>query len=66
MGIPFHGKCRLPLRAAFVLLTCTLTELFLFVLAGNSSVAALNISLKLNSVGVYQVRDRGSRGVWST
>ena len=39
-------------------LTFPLPELFLFVLAGNSSVAALNISLKLNSVGVYQVRRR--------
>jgi steroid 5-alpha reductase family enzyme len=31
-------------------------ELALFVVAANSSVAALNISLKLNSVGLYQVR----------
>jgi len=30
-------------------------ELALFVVAANSSVAALNISLKLNSVGLYQV-----------
>ena len=57
VGIPFHGACRPPSRAASRPLTCALPELFLFVLAGNSSVASLNISLKLNSVGVYQVRD---------